>query len=77
MNKISAMYTDSTDNITIYEVFGWTARVNWADPSHKISFGLFLSEEKAEAKITTIKSFRDWHMDWEDKFTVEERTAIA
>jgi hypothetical protein len=66
-----------TDNVTIYEVIGWTARTDWSSSSDKKSLGLFVSEERAKDEIVLIKSNEDWYMDWEDKFTVEERTVLA
>ena len=61
----------------IYEVFGWTARIDWSGSSVKKSLGIFASEAGAEAKIAAIKSKDHWYMDWENSFTVETRTIVA
>ena len=68
------MVTLMTDNVTIYEVIGWTARIDWSGSSVKKSLGLFISEASAKVGIDLIKSNKDWYMDWEDRFTVEKRT---
>ena len=67
----------AADTLTIYEVIGWTARIDWSSSSDKKSLGIFASEARAKDKIVLVKSNKDWYMDWEDKFTVEERTVAA
>ena len=44
-----------TDNVTIYEVIGWTARIDWSGSSVKKSLGLFVSEASAKVEIDLIK----------------------
>ena len=50
--------------MTVFQLNGWTARIDWASTSERKSLGLFSSREKAQARIEDIKLDRNWHMDW-------------
>ena len=51
--------------MTVYEVIGWTAKIDWAARSEQIALELFSTEEKAVAFITEMKMKPNWRMDWD------------
>ena len=53
----------------VYRLIGWTASMDWASSSRPVTLGLFMSEESAQAKISVIKSDKEWYMSW-DSFDI-------
>ena len=50
--------------MTVFELLGSSARVDWASRSGEDRLGLFSTIEKAEAKIKEIKKDKNWKMSW-------------
>ncbi|MGA1292488.1 MAG: hypothetical protein ACO3X4_05565 [Pelagibacteraceae bacterium] len=61
--------------MTVFELVGLTAWIDWASRGTPERLGLFTSREKAEAKIAEIKSRSDWRMEWSD-FDINEVEVI-
>jgi hypothetical protein len=57
--------------MTVFELVGLTAWIDWESRGTPEQLGLFTSREKAEAKIAEIKSRSDWRMEWSD-FDINE-----
>jgi hypothetical protein len=57
--------------MTVFELVGLTAWIDWESRGTPERLGLFTSREKAEAKIAEIKSRSDWRMEWSD-FDINE-----
>jgi hypothetical protein len=57
--------------MTIFELIGVTARIDWASTTEKRQLGLFTSREKAESRIKKIKEDKEWSMCW-DSFEIKE-----
>jgi hypothetical protein len=51
--------------MTVFELIGTSAYIDWASRGHEQRIGLFSTREKAEAKIEEIKQYEHWKMDWE------------
>ena len=59
--------------MTVFELIGTGAWVDWGSRGVEKRIGLFSTAEKAEEKIEEIKKDKDWHMDW-DSFRMVEVT---
>ena len=46
----------------VYEVIGWTARIDWADTPREIRLHFFSTHEKAEAHIEKLKEIGRAHV---------------
>lgn len=57
--------------MTVFELIGHTAVIDWGDRSESVCIALFSTYEKAEARVAEIKSKANWHMDW-GKFSINE-----
>jgi hypothetical protein len=57
--------------MTVFELVGLTAWIDWADRGTPERLGVFTSREKAEAKIEEIKTRKNWRMEWSD-FDINE-----
>lgn len=55
--------------MTVFELIGTGAWVDWGSRGAETRLGLFSTVEKAEAKIEEIKKDKEWHMRW-DSFRV-------
>jgi hypothetical protein len=51
--------------MTVFELIGTSAWIDWASRGQPSRIGLFATREKAEAKIKEIKQDKNWKMDWE------------
>lgn len=56
--------------MTVFELVGKTASIDWASRGETVGLGLFTSREKAIARIAEIKTDQEWYMEWEDCFEV-------
>lgn len=50
--------------MTVFELLGTSAWIDWASRSGEDRLGLFSTAEKAEAKIKEIKKDKNWKMSW-------------
>jgi hypothetical protein len=50
--------------MTVFELIGTSAWIDWASRGQPIRIGLFSTREKAEAKIKEIKRDKRWKMSW-------------
>lgn len=57
--------------MTVFELLGLEAMIDWSTRTTKKRIGLFSTVEKAEAKIEEIKKTPNWRMDW-DRFDIVE-----
>lgn len=57
--------------MTVFELIGTGAWIDWGSRGAKTHLGLFSTAEKAEAKIQEIKQDKEWKMRW-DSFRVIE-----
>lgn len=57
--------------MTVFELVGTSAWIDWASRGSESRIGLFSTAEKAEAKIREIKKDKDWRMGW-DSFRIIE-----
>lgn len=57
--------------MTVFELIGTSAWIDWSSRGSKSRLGMFSTREKAEAKITELKSTKDWNMDWEEFNIIE------
>lgn len=55
--------------MTVYELLGTGAWVDWGSRGRETRIGLFTTVENAEAKIEEIKADKEWHMSW-DSFRI-------
>jgi hypothetical protein len=51
--------------MTVFELIGTSAWIDWASRGQPSRLGLFATREKAKAKIKEIKQDKNWKMDWE------------
>lgn len=51
--------------MTVYELIGRTASIDWATRSSPTRIGLFSSRKKAEARVQELKLNEEWKMDWD------------
>jgi hypothetical protein len=57
--------------MTVFELLGTSAGIDWASRGDQRRLGLFSTAEKAEAKIEEIKKNKEWKMDWSSFRIVE------
>ncbi len=50
--------------MTVFELIGTSAWIDWASRGSETRIGLFSTVEKAEAKIAEIKTDKEWKMSW-------------
>jgi hypothetical protein len=50
--------------MTVFELIGTSAWIDWASRGQPSRIGLFATREKAEAKIKDIKKDKHWKMSW-------------
>lgn len=50
--------------MVIYESFGYTAWIDWADNSKRITLGYYKTKEGAERLIEEMKKEKDFDMNW-------------
>jgi hypothetical protein len=50
--------------MTVFELIGTSAWIDWASRGQPSRIGLFATREKAEAKIKEIKQDKNWKMSW-------------
>lgn len=55
--------------MTVFELLGTSAWIDWASRGSETRIGLFSTAEKAEAKIKEMKQDKEWKMRW-DSFRV-------
>jgi hypothetical protein len=59
------------DEMTVFELIGTGAWVDWGSRGTETRLGLFSTVEKAEAKIEEMKKDKEWKMRW-DSFRIVE-----
>jgi hypothetical protein len=52
------------DEMTVFELLGTSAWIDWASRGSETRIGLFSSAEKAETKINEMKKDKEWKMSW-------------
>jgi hypothetical protein len=57
--------------MTVFELLGTSAWIDWASRGSETRIGLFSTAEKAEGKIEEMKTNKEWKMSW-DSFRVVE-----
>lgn len=57
----------------IYEVVGYTARIDWADTSKRITLGFYKTKEGAERHIDEMRQDIECYMKW-DMLTYQPHT---
>jgi hypothetical protein len=55
--------------MTVFELLGTSAWIDWASRGSETRIGLFSTVEKAEAKIAEMKKDKEWKMSW-DSFRI-------
>jgi hypothetical protein len=57
------------DEMTVFELLGASAWIDWASRGSETRIGLFSTAEKTEEKIKEMKKDKEWKMSW-DSFRV-------
>ena len=57
--------------MTVFELIGTGAWIDWGSRGVEKRIGLFSTAEKAEGKINEIKNDKNWKMSW-DSFRIVE-----
>jgi hypothetical protein len=55
--------------MTVFELLGTSAWIDWASRGSETRIGLFSTVEKAETKIAEMKKDKKWKMSW-DSFRI-------
>ena len=50
--------------MTVFELLGTSAWIDWASRGSETRIALFSTAEKAEAKIAEMKKDKEWKMSW-------------
>lgn len=61
--------------MTVFELLGTSAWIDWASRGTETRIGLFFTAEKAEGKIRELKKDKNWKMSW-SSFRVVEVTVL-